>query len=221
MKKSLAFCCFICVCCFVQAQDSLKIDPEIWARSRKEAFRTTLNDSNFVKNNSDAPFRYQIYSRSQDLGAFGFMFFASRKGDIIGPITTDEYVMLFKVIRYDSSYRVRLSHILLEPSGKSKKDTATALKKAEKYLTELKAGKKFEELVTQVSQDTATAKTGGDLGWFFWGTQEKAINEFIKTAKKNDMTVIQSRDGIHIFRVTEDKERDRFRVVLIPLVKKR
>jgi peptidyl-prolyl cis-trans isomerase D len=222
MKKSLCFISFLFLLFsgYVFAQDTIKIDPEIWARNRKDAFKLTTNDSLFVANNSDVPFGYRIYNRTQDLGAFGFMFFGSMAGEVIGPITTDDYAMLFKVVRYDSTYRVRLSHIFLQPPGKTKKDTAATVKKAEKYLSELKAGKNFEELVKQASQDSASVVEGGDLGWFFFGTAEKPINEFIKSAKKNDMAVIRTMAGVHIFRLTEERQKDRFRVVLIPLMKK-
>ncbi|MBC8111819.1 MAG: peptidyl-prolyl cis-trans isomerase, partial [Verrucomicrobia bacterium] len=196
------------------------VDADVWARSRKEIFRNTADDSAFVKNNSDLPFSYKIYNRLQDFAGLEFMYFNSKTGDVIGPVYTEAYAMLLKVYRYDSTYRSHVSQIFFKVKGKTKKDTLAVIKKAEKYLAEIKAGKDFLQLVKQVSEDTITANNQGDLGWIWWGTSLPDINKFIKTAKVGDMTVIQSPEGVHLLRLSEEKMKDRFRVVMIPLVKK-
>ncbi len=198
-----------------------KENAEIWAKSRKTPFKNTSNDSLFVINNSDAPFNYSIYNRAQDLGGLEFMFFNSTVGDVIGPVFLGNKALLFKVIRYDSIYMGRVQHLLLIPKGKSKKDTLVSVKQAEKLLTEIKAGKDFKQLISQFSQDTVNAKKDGDLGWFWvGGTGIKDLDIFLRNAKENDIQVVKAQDGVHIMKLSEPKIKNRFRVVMLPLVKK-
>jgi peptidyl-prolyl cis-trans isomerase D len=196
------------------------LDAEIWAKSRKTAFRNTADDSLFVANNSEAPFQYNIYNRSQNLGGLEFLFFSSRKGEVLGPVMLNGYAMLFKVVRYDSSLKARVSHIFVQPAGKKSKDTLNAQKKAEKILTEIKGGKNFAELAKQVSQDTVSGKRGGEIGWLWVTTLEPAMATFLRNAKPGETAVVRSAEGIHVMRLEEEKVRDRFRVVMLPLVKK-
>ena len=223
--KQFVLLFFICFSLKAYSQiDSLqkkKDQGEIWANSRKKAFKFTANDSLFIKNNSDAPFGYNIYNRAQDLGGLEFVFFNSNIGEVVGPVFLGNSAYLFKVVRYDSIYMAHLQHLLLLPTGKSKKDTLATIKMAEKYLSEIKAGKNFAKLISQVSKDTATANKEGDIGWFWVGaTGVKELDEFLRPAKENDMKVIRSGDGVHIMRVVGPKIKNRFRVVMLPLVKK-
>jgi peptidyl-prolyl cis-trans isomerase D len=199
-----------------------QVDAEIWARNRKDAFRFTADDSLFVVNNSDAPFGYNIYDKTQDLGGLEFLIFSSVPRQVLGPVYSNGMAILFKVVRYDSSYRSRLSHVFLPVKGKSNKDTLAAIKQAEKYLAEALSGKDFGQIVKSYSKDSLSAASGGDLGWFWHGKAPlPGMNDFLKNATKaGDMRVFTSSDGVHLVRITELKVRDRFRAILIPLVKK-
>jgi parvulin-like peptidyl-prolyl isomerase len=147
------------------------------------------------------------------------MFFSSKPGEVIGPLFLDEYAMLFKVIEYDTLYRVRASHLYLKPDGKSRKDTLNAIKKANKYLKEIQEGANFEEMAKKYSQDE-TAAQGGDLGWLWQGMTIKEFDQVLANGKKGDIVVIKSALGAHIVKITEDKVYDRGRVKVVPLMRK-
>ncbi len=207
----------------VQVSDSLVASQEearIWAEVRKPYFKTTADDSLFVINNSEFPFRHDYYSRAELAGFMEQMFFNSREGDVVGPLFLDGYAMLYKVIQFDSTYRMRASHIFIKPAGNTKKDTANAFKKANKIFKEVTKGLDFAEAAKKYGQDEV-AKTGGDLGWFGEGLMVKEFETAVMNGKKGDTFVKQTPFGAHVIRITEDKIKEsRGRIKVVPLLKK-
>jgi len=65
--------------------------------------------------------------------------------------------------RYVNPEQRRARHILVASSGST--TDAQALAKAESLLAEVRAGKSFEDLARQSSDDSGSAAAGGDLGW--------------------------------------------------------
>ncbi len=68
---------------------------------------------------------------------------------------------------YKKNPELRTSHILIEIKvGANKKQRAAARKRAEEILKEVKRSKRpFEELVALYTDDIATKRSGGDIGW--------------------------------------------------------
>ncbi len=226
MKRSWLFTCLLCVLAtglpaFAQTDSTAQAreDARVWAEVRKPFFRSTRDDSLFVVNNSDSPFRYDYYSRADQLGVLEGMFFNSQPGEVIGPLFLEEYAMLFKIVQYDSLYRLRVSHLYVKPEGKSRKDTLNAVKKANQYLKEIQQGANFEAMVRKYSKDE-NAQQGGDLGWLWQGMMIKEFDQALATAKKDDVLLIKTPLGAHIVKVTEAKVLDRSRVKVVPLMRK-
>jgi foldase protein PrsA len=91
---------------------------------------------------------------------------------------------------------IRASHILV-------KDEETA-KKVE---AELAAGKSFEELAKQYSEDTASKENGGDLDYFGPGKMLAEFEEAAYKLKKGEISQpVKSSYGYHIIKVTDIKE---------------
>ena len=125
---------------------------------------------------------------------------------------------------YDSDIYgdIRAKHILIgvttsdkdtdkEKEEKDKKAKATA----EEVIKKLKDGEKFEELAKKYSTDTATAKNGGDLGFFSHGDM---VTEFDKAAyalKKGEYTKepIKTTYGYHIILKVDEKEKPKLEKV--------
>ena len=103
---------------------------------------------------------------------------------------------------YYANYKpeIKARHILV-------KDEKTALEVKKK----LDAGEKFEDLAKKYSTDTASAQSGGDLGYFGPG---KMVPEFDKAAfalKVNEISApVKSEYGYHIIQVTDKKEKKSF-----------
>jgi len=108
--------------------------------------------------------------------------------------------------------QVNVRHILIKtplpgPDGKvDQKGVDEARKKAEDILKQVKTGANFADLAKKFSEDTASAKDGGSLGWIQRG---RTVPEFEKVAfslpKGNTSDLVQSSYGFHIIRV-EDKQ---------------
>lgn len=91
---------------------------------------------------------------------------------------------------------IRASHILV-------KDEETA----KKVQAELAAGKSFEELAKQYSEDTASKENGGDLDYFGPGKMVPEFEEAAYKLKKDEISQpVKSSYGYHIIKVTDIKE---------------
>ncbi len=102
---------------------------------------------------------------------------------------------------YATKERRRISHILF--SFKKDEDENIALEKAQKVKQQLLT-EDFVELAGQVSDDTLTAKTGGDLGLFNVGTMEAAFEEAASQLKLGEVSEpVKSAFGYHLIKVTE------------------
>ncbi len=113
---------------------------------------------------------------------------------------------------YRTSDQVNVRHILIKtplPDASGKIDASgveTARKKAEDVLKQVQAGGDFAKLAAQYSEDTASAKNGGSIGWIGRG---RTVPEFEKAAfalpKGGTSDLVQSTYGFHIIRV-DDKQ---------------
>ncbi|MDJ1506720.1 peptidylprolyl isomerase [Xanthocytophaga agilis] len=207
---------------FGQTADSASAAQEarIWADVRKPYFKATVDDSLFVVNNSNFPFHYDYYTRAELAGFMEQMFFNARIGDIVGPLFLDGYAILYKVIEFDSTYRMKASQIFLKPEGNTAKDTANAVKKANKIVKEITKGLDFAEAAKKYGADEASKK-GGDIGWFGEGLMVKEIETPVLNGKKGDIFVAKTPFGIHIVKITDDKVKEPHgRIKVIPLMKR-
>ncbi|HEX6905367.1 MAG TPA: peptidyl-prolyl cis-trans isomerase [Terriglobales bacterium] len=108
--------------------------------------------------------------------------------------------------------QVEVRHILIKtpppgPDGKvDPKAVEAARQKAEDILKQLHAGADFAKMAEKDSQDTASAKNGGSLGWIQRG---QTVPEFEKVAfslpKGSTSGIVQTSYGFHIIHV-DDKQ---------------
>src|SRR5579864_4394320 len=109
--------------------------------------------------------------------------------------------------------QVEVRHILIKtpppgPDGKvDPKAVDAARQKAEDILKQLHAGADFAKLAEADSQDTASAKNGGSLGWIQRG---QTVPEFEKVAfslpKGSTSGIVQTSYGFHIIHVDDKQE---------------
>jgi peptidyl-prolyl cis-trans isomerase C len=96
---------------------------------------------------------------------------------------------------FTTTSQIRASHILVKTEAE-----------AEKVLERLKKGENFEEIARKVSIDKASAKNGGDIGYFSRG---QIVPEFEKAAASLKIGEIsgpvKTQFGYHIIKVTDKK----------------
>ncbi|MBI3477668.1 MAG: peptidylprolyl isomerase [Acidobacteria bacterium] len=119
--------------------------------------------------------------------------------------------------QHRDEYRVpeqaKVTHILIKtplPGADGKVDekgVEAARKKADDVLKQVKAGGDFAKLASQFSEDTVSAKNGGELGWIGRG---RTVPEFEKAsfslAKGQTSDLVKSSYGFHIIHVLDKQE---------------
>jgi peptidyl-prolyl cis-trans isomerase C len=94
---------------------------------------------------------------------------------------------------------IKASHILVKTEDE-----------AQKVLSRLKKGEKFEAIAKAVSIDTGSAKNGGDLGFFKKGQMVPEFERAAAALKVGEITSapVKSPFGYHIIKVTDKKTGD-------------
>ncbi len=106
--------------------------------------------------------------------------------------------------RFRAAEERRASHILIDLSEGVDKAKAKA---EELYKTLQSNPDQFAELAQKNSADPASAKDGGDLGFFGRGMMVPAFEEAVFKAKKGDIVgPVQTEFGFHIVKVTDIKD---------------
>lgn len=96
---------------------------------------------------------------------------------------------------------VTASHILFKVDDAAK--DAEVKTKAEEVLKRAKAGEDFAELARKYSQDTESAKNGGDLGSFPRDQMVKEFSDAAFTMKPGEISgLVRTQFGYHIIKVT-------------------
>ncbi len=98
-----------------------------------------------------------------------------------------------------------IDFVLLEFKA-TKADTLAVMNQVADILKEAKSGADFANLAQIYSQDTGSAKNGGDLGWFGKGQMVKPFEEAAFAANKGDIVgPVVSQFGMHIIQVLDKK----------------
>lgn len=100
--------------------------------------------------------------------------------------------------------RVKVRHILLNTTGKTKEEEAAIKTKAEGLLKQVKSGGDFAKLAKENSEDPGSAQKGGDLDWV---THGQTVPEFEKAAfslKPGEISdLVKTQYGYHILQLQE------------------
>lgn len=101
-----------------------------------------------------------------------------------------------------------MSHILIAVDSDAGENVKAEKKKqAEQVLYKVKAGENFAELAQQFSDDAATKKRGGVLGFFPRGAKSSEIEEVAFNLKKDEVSdIILTDKGYHIIKMLDKKE---------------
>lgn len=99
---------------------------------------------------------------------------------------------------------VRARHILVTFNANDAVDRSRALQRATEIRDRLLKGEPFEKLARQYSDDSYSARRGGDLGWAERGTYEKEFDAYCWEAPVGEISdIIQTKHGFHIIQVMD------------------
>ncbi len=193
------------------AEDTAALKKEL--ETLKKEFAATTNDSDFVRGNSDLPPVFdKVLSRSTLDADQQKLFFADgvKQGSVVGPILEGNTFKLIKITSVkDGDTTVRASHILLQPTGNTKADTAKTIAEAKALIAKLKKGADFEQLAKEKSKDPGSGAQGGDLNWFGKNRMVKPFEEACFKAKVGEIVgPVQTQFGVHIIKVTARDTRE-------------
>lgn len=102
---------------------------------------------------------------------------------------------------------VRARHILITYSSADAADRMRALERVTDIRARLLKGESFDKLAREYSEDPASSRRGGDLGWAPKNSYAKAFEEYCWTAPVGELSdIVQTEYGFHLIRV-EDRQR--------------
>ncbi|HJL32631.1 MAG TPA: peptidylprolyl isomerase [Polyangiaceae bacterium LLY-WYZ-15_(1-7)] len=110
----------------------------------------------------------------------------------------------------DLEEQVRARHILIKASQDAAEEVRTAARqRAESLLRRARAGEDFEALASEFSEDTGSARRGGDLGYNPRGRMVPPFDEAqfgLEVGAISDL--VETRFGFHIIKVVGKREGD-------------
>jgi foldase protein PrsA len=108
----------------------------------------------------------------------------------------------------DDLREVKASHILIMPKGSDQKSDFEARAKADELLAKIKKGENFAALAIKYSNDTGSAKKGGDLGYFVNGSMVPEFNKVVFSLRPGEVSeVFKTQYGYHIVKVEDTRLR--------------
>ena len=122
------------------------------------------------------------------------------------PVKTNYGYHLIKVTqRQERIPKIKAKHILISYYDKDgNADSLTAKLTADSVYSMLQEGTDFTELVEKYSDDTGTARKGGDLGFFERRQMVQAFDEKVFSMKIGEISEpVQTNYGYHIIMVTD------------------
>ena len=134
--------------------------------------------------------------------------------DFATPVTDADVEKFYKEHQseYETPRQVRASHVLIrvpETGGSEGEDKARA--KAADVIRRAKAGADFGKLAQEVSEDTATAPRGGDLGLVGKGEMVPQFEQALFALKKGEISPepVRTPFGFHAIKVVDIQEASR------------
>lgn len=124
---------------------------------------------------------------------------------------------------------IKVKHILISPdttndmtSEDKTKAENDAKKEAEDIIKKLKKGEDFDKLAEKYSDDTATAKKGGDLGWVSTGDMVEEFDAAAFKLEKGKYTTspVKTTYGYHVIYKLDEKSKPKLKDVKKTVVEK-
>lgn len=123
-------------------------------------------------------------------------------GQIVGPFTSKEKIVLSKVIGFTPT-RMKSRHILLASNGSTDAKVIGAKQNTADSLMKFITNENFEEFVTKYSDDKGSVPTGGLLDNFIEADMVQEFATFCATKPIGYIGTVKTDFGIHLVEVLE------------------
>ena len=181
----------------------------------KIEFSKSENDSVFVAKNSDRNTyssdkratavpegnekanKFQTYPLALDS-----VFKSASIGQIVGPYTMQENIVISKVIGFTPS-RLKARHLLIATNSSTDKKVLDAKRKTADSLLKIINKDNFTELVTKYTEDPGSKETGGLYENFLEGEMVEEFGSFCATQPIGKIAIVKTDFGFHIIEVLE------------------
>jgi peptidyl-prolyl cis-trans isomerase D len=185
-----------------------KMQAAKWINNTKNEFASATDAVQFINTTSDTRHTgfYTAFSEVPDsLKAFAKK---ENKKEVYGPYLENGTYKLARIL--DASDRpdsVHARHILLSP--KQNLPLAKIKLKADSLIKVIKSGVPFQTVAKANSDDQSSSQIGGDLGWFKEGRMVVPFSNACFTAKKGELTTVETNYGVHIIEVLDQSKKVR------------
>jgi peptidyl-prolyl cis-trans isomerase D len=123
----------------------------------------------------------------------------------IGDKEIEEYYQANREAKFHKPKEVKVRYILVR-SAADAKQKSDAQTRANRIVTDARAGKDFAQLARQESADSTAAK-GGDVGWLTQDQLPAPLDKAVFSLRKGEISeVIETPAGLHIFKVEDIRE---------------
>lgn len=180
-------------------EDSMAVLNNLKAIAEKARKDTSFKS--YVEIYSERPFSKDTLGMAMLTPEAAAMLSNAAPGSIVGPVPSYEGAAVYRLINKvpaKDTY-VRASHILI-PAGA---DDAKALAEANDIYNKLVSGANFEQMAREKSTDFASARNGGDLGWFGKGQMVKEFEDAVFNGQVGQVQKpVKTSYGYHVIKVT-------------------
>lgn len=173
-----------------------------WVEDIRGEFEETTAPKEFVNINSDLPYDNTYYAPEDVKDNLKDFVENAEEGAVYGPYFENNVYKLAKVA--DIAYlpdSVKARHILLQPMRNQSAQQVMTL--ADSLKGALEKGADFAKIASEYSADQASAKDGGNLGWFRHNEMVSPFGDSTFMARTGEFKLVNTNYGIHIVQVQQ------------------
>ena len=186
----------------VNPSDDDRKAAEKWINTTKADFINATDPVQFINTSADTRFTGFYYPISGIPDTLRSFVKKEDRKEVFGPYIEDGSYKIARLIDVaDRPDSVHARHILLSP--KQNMSAEQLRHKADSLVKAIKSGAPFNAVAMTNSDDQGSAQIGGDLGWFMEGKMVVPFNNACFTAKKGEITTVETNYGIHIIEVLD------------------
>ena len=145
--------------------------------------------------------------------AFEDAAYATAPGELSGPVRTPYgYHLILVHDRREMPGEVRIAHIMIQPGGRTAENEEVARERIDEVLQKLESGADFAALAAEYSDDSGTARSGGELQRlaFDAGLPVALRDSAYALAPGETSGLVETPYGFHVVRMLERYDQETF-----------